>query len=132
MLPSIKRGRISREEKAEIERLASTLKKPTAGAIARRLNRHPATVAWFMIRQGLIERTVRCSGARRVGRRANGSPIHYYTADQDCRLVELRTQGLPYRRIAEIMTREFGVPRNLHSVQVRNIMLAAYEGGPEL
>jgi hypothetical protein len=128
MLDGIKRGRMTAEEKAEIERLAGALKKPTPGIIAHRLNRHPATIAWFMICQGLIERTVRY-GSRRVGTRANGTKINPYTPEQDKRLIELRRQGLVFREIAEIMTREFGVPRNMHSVQVRCIMLAAYEGG---
>jgi hypothetical protein len=126
-LPDIKRGRLSAEEKAEIERLAGTLKKPTPGPIAQRLNRHPATVAWFMIRHGLIERTVKY-GNRPVGTRANGTKINPYTPEQDRRLLELRRQRLVFREIAAILTTEFGVPRNMHSVQVRCIMLAAYEG----
>jgi hypothetical protein len=92
-LPNIKRGRLTAGEKAAIERLAGTLKKPTPGVIACRLARHP------------------------------------YTAEQDRRLIELRRGGLVFREIAAMLTREFGVPRNCHSVQVRCLMLAAYEGG---
>ena len=79
----------SAEEKGEIERLAETLKKPTPAIIAMRLNRHPATIAQYMIRHGLIERTVRYSN-RRPGRRSDGTAINFYTAAQDRRLVELR------------------------------------------
>ena len=129
-LPDIKRGRLSPEERAEIERLASTLKNPTPSVIARRLNRHPATVQWHMIRHGLIERTVSYR-ERKPGRLPNGSRTNPYTPEQDARLVELRLQGKVYREIAAVLTAEFGVPRNLHSVQVRHIMLSAYDGGPE-
>jgi IS30 family transposase len=125
-LTGIKRGRMTAAEKAAIERLATTLKTPTPGVIARRLNRHPSTVAWFMIRAGLIERTVKY-GNRRVGTRQDGVKIHPYTPEQDRRIIELRTANKSYRVIAEIVTREFGVPRKLHSIQVRNIMLAAYD-----
>jgi IS30 family transposase len=130
VIEGIKRGRMSPDEKAEIERLALALKKPTPSVIARRINRHPATVAWFMITRGLIERKVRYAPAK-VGRRPDGTAINRYTSEQDGRLVALRREGKSHRQIAEIVTQEFGVPRNLHSVQVRIIMLAAFEGGPE-
>jgi hypothetical protein len=127
-LPNIKRGRLTAGEKAAIERLAGTLKKPTPGVIACRLARHPATVAFDTIRHGLIARAVRY-GNRPVATRANGTKANPYTAEQDRRLIELRRGGLVFREIAAMLTREFGVPRNCHSVQVRCLMLAAYEGG---
>jgi hypothetical protein len=46
------------EVKAEIERLAGELKKPTPVAIAHQLNYRPATVWWFNTR-GLLEWTIR-------------------------------------------------------------------------
>lgn len=131
-LAGIKRGRMSAAERGEILRLAETLRRPTPSVIARRLNRHPATVAWFMIRQGIIERTLKyCSQGGGQKRCAGGVVRNPYMPDHDRRLIELRLQGKVYREIAAALTAEFGVPRNMHSVQVRHVMLSAYEGGPE-
>src|SRR5258708_19603913 len=116
--PMVKRGRMSAAEKAEIERLATTLAKPTPGRIASRLNRHPATVAWFMIRQGLIQRTIKY-GNRPVGRRPNGTKIHPYTPEQDRRLVELRAAAMLSREIPATITPQFAIPPNLHSLHSR-------------
>lgn len=121
-IEGIKRGRMSESDRAEIRRLVDTMEKPTAGKIARKLNRHPATVNWFMLRQGLIER--KAGRAPRVYTR-NGITIHPYTEEHDARLEELRTSGKVYREIAEILTSEFGIHRTAHSVQVRNTQLAA-------
>lgn len=112
------------EDKAEIERLAATLRDPSPGKIAVRLQRHPSTVAWYMITRGLIDRTVKYG---RPAYRRGGVVVQPYTPEHDRRLLELRVEGRVYREIAEIITREFGIPRNVHSVQVRNTMLAAYE-----
>lgn len=118
---------MSKEERAQIEQLATTMKNPTPGKIARRLGRHPATVNWFMLRNGLIERV-----PQRLAKpyMRNGQMVHPYTAEHDRRLVELRTDrpGAPrktYREIGEILTREFGIERDAHSVQVRMTQLAA-------
>jgi len=121
-----KTGRMSPEEKAKIEELAASMKKPTAGKIARRLQRHPATVNWYMLRRGLIER--RPGHALKPYIR-NGAMVHPYTKEQDARLIELRTDkpGQPrktYREIGEILTREFSIERDAHSVQVRMTQLA--------
>ena len=129
-MTEIIRGRLTAEEKAEIERLATTLAKPTPGRIALRLRRHVGTITWYMIRHGLIERRIEYPG--RVRRhRQNGVVVRSFTPEEDRRLIELRLDGLVYREIAEVLTREFGEPRKMHSVQVRHIMLSAYEGGPE-
>ena len=119
------RGRMSAAEKAEIERLATTLRKPTPGAIAFRLNRHPATVAWYMISRGLIDR--RISYDRRQAMLRRGRPVNLYSRQQDRRLEQLRAEGLKFRQIAERLTEEFGIPRNQHSVRIRAIMLASYD-----
>jgi hypothetical protein len=129
-LAGIKRGRMSAEEKAAIERLAAALKKPTPGAIARKLKRHPATVAWYMISHGLIERTIRYGGKPRV--RPDGIVQMPWTREQDLRLLELRAAGTGFPEIAERLTREFNIPRNHHGARIRCIMLAAYDGAPEL
>ncbi len=127
-LAGIKRGPLGADEKAEIARLALTLKKPMPGPIARRLDRHPATVKWHMLSHGLLEYAPRY-GARPY-RRAGGSMVNPYTPAQDRRLLRLRRGGAGFPEIAAILTREFGVKRTAHSVQVRCIMLAASADAP--
>jgi hypothetical protein len=124
-LPNIIRGRMTTEEKAEITRLATVLKKPMPGPIARRLNRHPATVKWYMLRQGLFVPPRR--SIHRPYSTKTGVTRHPWTLAQDARLEELLIEGKNYRQAAEVITTQFNVPRNTHSCQVRAVMLAASE-----
>lgn len=121
-IENIKRGRMTAAEKVEIERLVATLKKPSPTAIARRLSRHPATVKWHMLRNGLL--TLRPGYLKRPYS-INGVARVPWSPAQDARLVELRIAGKSYRAIAEILSAEFGIVRKLHSCQVRDVMLAA-------
>jgi hypothetical protein len=121
-LPNISRGRMTSADKAEIERLATTMSKPTPGKIAAKINRHPSTVNWFMLTRGLIER--KPGRAPRVYTR-NGVTVHPYTEEHDAFLEQLRSEGLKFRAIAERVTEMFGICRNQHSVQVRLVQLAA-------
>jgi IS30 family transposase len=109
----MKRGRLTPEEKTEIERLATTLQKPTPGAIAQRLDRHPCTINWHMICHGLIERKVTYRSSRPDAR--GHTP---YTRDHDKRMLELRRQNID-------------IKRNRHSVHNRLMMLAAYQEDDE-
>lgn len=120
--PNIIRGRMSDVDRAEIERLATTMTNPTAAKIAQRINRHPATVRWYMLTRGLIDQKPKSAPRAYV---RNGSTIHPYTAVHDQRIEQLRTAGDTYREIAEKITVEFGISRTGHSVQVRMIQLAA-------
>lgn len=122
-----KLGRMSPAEHEKIEELALEMKKPTAGKIARAMGRHPATVNWHMLRNGLIERTPNLLGGTY---QRNGQTVHPYIKAHDARLLDLRTDkpGQPrktYREIGEILTQEFGIERDAHSVQVRMTLLAA-------
>lgn len=120
----MKRGHLTEAEKAEIERLATTLKRPTPSVIAQRLDRHAATISWHMITRGLIVRKIRYP--------KNPKPGHlFYSEEQDRRLLALRRQGLGCLAISIALTAEFGIPRHPHSVRNRLIMLAAYDGGEE-
>lgn len=125
-----KRGRMTDDERAEIERLAEALRKPTPGAIARRLNRHPATIKWYMLRHGLLTLTPRTI-PRAYTTRA-GITRYPWSPEQDARLTELLREGKNYRQAGEVLTAEFGVPRNTHNCQVRAVMLAATEPEPEI
>lgn len=122
-LPNIKRGRMTAEECAEIERLAVTLANPKPGPIALRLNRHPATVKWYMLRHGLSNEPPRTIS--RPYCTANGVMRYPWSPEQDARLTELLVAGNNYRQAGEVLTAEFGVPRNTHNCQVRAVMLAA-------
>jgi hypothetical protein len=128
-----KRGRMSVAEIAELERLCATMKKPTPGIIAQRLNRLHATVQWQMIARGLIDRRIEYRRAEPY--RRGKHTIHPYTRAEDERLIALRRQHTggfaALKLIAAALTREFGKPRTAHGVDVRLKMLAAYDGGPE-
>lgn len=120
----IKRGRLTEAERAEIDRLALSMKRPTPYAIANRLNRHPATITWYMLRSGLLNRP---AGTVRRPYERNGATVHPWKPEHDRRLTELRCANWSYSRIAAALTDEFGVPRKWNSVRVRAVMLAAAE-----
>lgn len=123
---TLQRGRMSQAEVERLVHLATTMSEPTPGKIATKLNRHAATVAWQMIRRGLIRRPVSYPKHRTFVR--NGRVCHRFDAAEDARLSELRAAGLAFRGIAQKLNAEFGRNRNRHSVSVRLEMLAAYEG----
>ena|SRR5947209_2177372 len=130
-LPNIIRGPMTEAEKERIEQLARAMKTPKPGPIAVKLNRHPATIKWYMLRHGLIDEPPRFLFRAPICT-ANGVTRHPWTPEQDKRLEELLVEhealGLKSERsraVAEALTKEFGVPRNPHSVRVRAVMLAA-------
>lgn len=125
----IVRGRLTDAEKARIDELALAADKPNPNRIARRLNRHVATVTWYMLTRGLIERTPRYGGAPY---RCGGRMVYPYSPEQDARLLELLAAPGEFRSntarldfVAATLTTEFGFPRTAHSVQVRAVQLAA-------
>lgn len=120
-LPHIRRGRMTPEDRQEIERLASTMLKPSPGVIAQKINRHPATVNWYMLTHGLVERKV--GRAPRPYQR-NGKTVHPYAIEHDRFILNLRIQGNGPTEIAKLLTDKFGIQRSLHSVQIRLVQLA--------
>lgn len=120
---------LSADDRLEIERLASSMKRPTPGKISAKLGANVSTVAWFMIRNGLVQRTVTYGGPDSYVQA--GRLVHRYKREHDERLCQLRREGKNPREIAAAITAEFGIQRSTHSVHVRLTMLAAYEGGPE-
>lgn len=121
-LPNIARGRMTEADKDEIVRLAETMKKPTPGKIASAINRHPATVNWFMLTRGLVERK---AGHAPSPYTRNGKTIYPYSDEQDAFIQQLRIEQLSFKEIASRVTETFGIYRNHHSVQVRLVQLAA-------
>lgn len=118
-----KRGRLLPEERLEIERLAGELKNPKPWTIAKMMNRHPATINWYMLTHGLIERPAG-GRARKVYER-NGQTIHPYSRQHDVAIETMRIANKTYQEIADTITAEFGITRSAHSVQVRMQLLAA-------
>jgi len=117
------------DDREMIERLCSTMKKPTPGKIATKIGRHVATVAWFMITNGLIDRKIQYGGPTSYIQ--GGKLVFRYTEAHDKMIVALRRDGRNPRQIAEALSAAFGIKRTGHSIDVRLKMLAAYEGGPE-
>lgn len=116
----MKTGRLSDAEKKRIDELAATMKKPTPGKIARAIGRKPATVNWYMLNAGLIE--------RKIGRAAKpyyrkGKWVFPYAAEHDRFLIANRP-NLSLPQLAAAITERFGIARNHHSVHVRLVQLA--------
>lgn len=121
-LPNINRGRMSTDDHRLIEQLAANLKNPKPGIIARRINRHPATVNWYMLTHGLLPE-------RKVGRAArpyvrNGKTVHPYAVAHDRFILALRVERLSLKEIAKRVTKKFGFERSHHSVDIRLKQLA--------
>ncbi|MBN8987443.1 MAG: hypothetical protein J0H42_04305 [Rhizobiales bacterium] len=128
MQPDNRRG-LSDADRAEIERLCEAMAKPTPGKISNKIGRDVGTVAWFMITQGLIERKIQYGGPTSYVQ--GGKVVFRYTEEHDRKIVAMRRDGKSVREIAAVVTREFGIARTPHSIDVRLKMLAAYDGGPE-
>ncbi|MGH6725122.1 MAG: hypothetical protein ACREB8_01085 [Pseudolabrys sp.] len=118
-------GPMSDAERAEIERLAATLKNPSAHQIARRLRRNVGTVNWYMIANGLVQRTIKYRENGPYLR--NGYTVYPWKREHDDRIQALRIDGHSTPAISKLVTSEFGIPRSAHSVHVRLAMLAAYD-----
>lgn len=119
---TIKRGRMSPAEKAEIERVIGRMKNPTPGRVAFAVNRHPATVNWFMLTKGYL---VRKPGRAPAPYVRGGKTIYPYSEEHDAFILELRLQGVKKPEIARQLTEKFGIDRSQHSVDVRLVQLAA-------
>ncbi len=117
-----KRGKLSIEEKSEIERLHAEMKDPKPGKIAERLNRLPSTINWYMLTHGMIERPPRRVLTPCI---RNGKTIHPYTREEDVFIERLRAQGKMFREIGNLTTKKFGIARDQMSVRGRLIRLAA-------
>jgi hypothetical protein len=115
---------MSAAEIDELERLMTTLKKPSPSAITRRLNRHISTVTWHMLTRGLLERAPG-PGATEPYERGAGVWVYPWTVSEDERLLELRIVGASLSAIAKTLSAEFGTNRDYHKVRTRSIILAA-------
>jgi hypothetical protein len=105
--------KLTQGDKAEIHRLSETMKKPTASKVARKLGLGRGSVSWYMMTHGLLEVPLR--GCTR--------PNHCLPA-HDARIQQLRVEGLNNSAIGRVITKEFGIPRDGHSVRYRLARLA--------
>lgn len=113
------------DEKKRIDEIAARMKNPQPSPIALKINRHPATVTWYMLTKGLL---VREAGYARAPYMRNGKMIYPYSREQDELIVDMRTRGFSKKEIATKLTKKFGIERNHHSVDVRLVQLAAAPG----
>lgn len=115
---TLRRGRLSPHEREQIEALA--LKKLTAGQIALRLNRIPATINFAMHSMGLKVPTDRQFSFTRK----NGSEVHSFSQAEDAMISEMRAAGAVCREIADAIMARFGLRRSPQTVGIRLKMLA--------
>lgn len=121
---NVKRGRMNQAERDEIDRVIANMKNPTPGKVAVRVNRHPATINWYMLSHGMLSRKKlqRCRAYIR-----NGVRVEPYLDDHDARMLQLRESGMSMTKIAARLTEEFHIPRTYGSVKVRLTILASLE-----
>jgi len=115
-----RRGRLTGAELDVIETLAA--RGLSAGQIARRLNRIPATVNFAMHSLGLKAPAARQAVYVRAGR-----IVRTFAAEEDAFIAALRTGGLTTPQIAARTSERFGHPRTAATVLVRLRMLANLE-----
>ena len=118
--PDIKRGRMTFAEESKLLTYAERGLK--AGQIALRLNRHPATVNYAMIRLGVREPVMRAFEYMRAGHL-----VKSFSSAEDAYVLELRMQGLSTPRIAQLVTERFGHPRTAATINTRLTMLSNVE-----
>jgi hypothetical protein len=115
-----KRGRLSDDELAAVEEMAG--RKRTAGQIAVKLDRHPATIGWVMHRLGLKAPAVRSFNYVR-----NGVPVRSFSPDEDAFIQALRCQDYSWSVIARLSEKRFDHRRSAATIGTRLRMLANRE-----
>lgn len=115
------RGRMSSEEMTRVEELAEAGLK--SGQIARRLNRHQATVGWAMHRLGL-----KVTQHREFAYVRNGVLVKSFSREEDEIIEAMRVGGATTTKIAAALTERFGHRRSPHTVNMRLTLLANSDG----
>jgi hypothetical protein len=113
-----KRGRLTSDERDRLQALAD--RGLTSGQIARRLNRHPATVNFAMHALGLKNGPAEYRGDYV----RNGRLVKAFTEDEDGFIQSLRLDGLSTPKIAERVRERFGHTRTAPTIGIRLKMLA--------
>lgn len=122
-LENIKRGRLTADELAQLDALADQGLKPAH--VARRLNRHPATIAWQFIVRGHKEFKPRAAipGSYKRG----DVTVVRFTPEEDAYIEALRVQGIKCAEICGFVSKRFGHQRSPHTILMRLKMLACAE-----
>lgn len=116
----VRPGGLSKFDHEMIVTLARRGWKP--GRIALTIEKHPATVRWFMYRHGL---TAPAYGKPSYSR--GGREVRPFTPDEDAFITALRVQDYGPTKIADLATKRFGHKRSGHTIACRLVMLAARE-----
>lgn len=116
---------LTSEDHDRIDELAAAGK--TCNEISKTIGRHPATIQWYLYREGL-KAPKSVEGPHRTHTRGDGVSVTRYTADEDVFIEAMRVQDFSHEKIAELSGKRFGIRRTAHSIRCRLIMLAAREG----
>lgn len=115
-------GGLSTDDHARIFDLAEN-RGWKAHRIARTLQKHPATVQWFMYRQGLAAPVYHGTKPYMRG----GRLVVPFTPEEDAFIEALRVQDFGFSKIADLTNKRFGLDRSFHTIHCRLVMLAARE-----
>ncbi|WP_448952178.1 hypothetical protein [Labrys neptuniae] len=120
-LHPVRPGGLSDRDKEMIFALAA--RKYGSGRIAQMIEKHPSTVQWFMYRNGL---KAPGDNHRAVYHR-NGKEVRPFSREDDAFISVLRLQGYGPTKIADLIGKRTGYPRNKHTIAQRLVMLASRE-----
>ena len=95
-----------------------------AQKISRKIGKHPSTVHWFMMSNGL--RPLQQTETALVYQR-NGRTVRRFTRQEDDFISALRVEDLTPDAIAVRVEQQFGYPRSAHSIRCRLMVLGAHE-----
>jgi hypothetical protein len=95
----------------------------TPSRIARRLQKHPATVYWFMLTKALVAPKRQNHKSYQRG----GRTVRPFSPDEDVFITALRVQEFSFQSIADAVNKRFATERSAHGIHVRLVMLAAKE-----
>lgn len=121
---TVRPGGLSAEDHQTIRDLAE--RGWSHSRIARRLEKHPSTVGWFMVSRGLKECRAKTT-ERKPFYRGDGVLVSPFTPDQDAFIEALRTQNYTVTEIARIANERFGTRRAPNTILQRLVMLAGRE-----
>src|SRR3546814_18440 len=121
---AVKSGRLSPEERADIERLAARGLK--AGQIAQRIDRHAGTIHYHMTMLGYVQPTARSFAYTR-----NGHEVRSFSSEEDAFIEHLRISGLTIAEIRRAHAEHFGSNRAHNSIACRLAQLAGRQEAAE-
>lgn len=122
-LATIKRGRMTADELCQLDTLADRGMGPAE--VARRLNRHPATIAWQFIIRGHKEFKPRAAIPDSYKR--GSVTVIRFKPEEDAFIEAKRVQGFNCAEICDFVREKFGHRRSPHTILMRLKVLACAE-----